>query len=85
MAHFSFENYMNLRTETRKTIEALADIIDQRDSYTAEHSQRVAHYCSMIADELGLFGNSYETLVTTARVHDLGKVSVPDSILFKSR
>jgi|LSQX01.3.fsa_nt_gb HD-GYP domain-containing protein (c-di-GMP phosphodiesterase class II) len=84
MAHFSFENYMNLRTETRKTIEALADIIDQRDSYTAEHSQRVAHYCSMIADELGLFGNSYETLVTTARVHDLGKVSVPDSILLKA-
>ena len=84
MAHLSFENYMNLRTETRNTIEALADIIDQRDSYTAEHSRRVAHYCSMIADELGLLGNNYETLVTIARVHDLGKVSVPDSILLKA-
>lgn len=84
MAHLSFENYMNLRTETRNTIEALANIIDQRDSYTSEHSQRVARYCSKIADELGLLGNNYETLITTARVHDLGKVSVPDSILLKA-
>lgn len=84
MAHFSFENYMNLRTETRNTIEALADIIDQRDSYTSEHSQRVARYCSKIADELGLLGNNYVNMITTARVHDLGKVSVPDSILLKA-
>ena len=84
MAHFSFENYMTLRTETKNTIEVLANIIDKRDTYTSEHSLRVAYYCGKIADEIGLPANEYETLITAARVHDLGKVSVPDNILLKA-
>ncbi|TEB09010.1 HD-GYP domain-containing protein [Pelotomaculum propionicicum] len=84
MAHYSFENYIVLRTETKKTIEALADIIDKRDSYTSEHSLRVANYCREIAEQLNLQPSVVETLDTAARVHDLGKISVPDSILLKS-
>lgn len=83
MAHFSFENYITLRTATQATIEVLADIIDKRDSYTAQHSYRVACYCKEIAEELQLNHVESETLVTAARVHDLGKISVPDSILLK--
>lgn len=83
MAHFSFDNYITLRTETRKTIEALADIIDQRDAYTAQHSSRVAKYCEAIANKLILSPGDYETLVTAAKVHDLGKISIPDAILLK--
>jgi putative nucleotidyltransferase with HDIG domain len=85
MAHFSFDNYMTLRTETKNTIEVLADIIDKRDAYTAEHSFRVANYCEAIAHKLKLKQSDYETLITAARVHDLGKISVPDSILLKSQ
>jgi len=85
MAHFSFDNYMTLRTETKNTIEALADIIDKRDTYTAQHSFRVAYYCEAIAHKLKLKQSDYETLITAARVHDLGKISVPDSILLKNQ
>lgn len=85
MAHFSFNNYMTLRTETKNTIEVLADIIDKRDAYTAQHSFRVANYCEAIAHKLKLNQNDYETLITAARVHDLGKISVPDSILLKNQ
>lgn len=84
MAHFSFDNYVTLRTESKKTLEVLADIIDKRDAYTAQHSFRVANYCEAIAHKLKLKPYDYETLVTAARVHDLGKVSVPDSILLKN-
>lgn len=84
VAHFSFENYINLRTETKRTIEVLADIIDKRDSYTSEHSLRVAGFCRKIAEELNLQPNEIETLDTAARVHDLGKISIPDSILLKN-
>lgn len=84
MAHFSFENYIVLRTETKRTIEVLADIIDKRDSYTFEHSLRVANYCRKIAEELNLQPAEVETLDTAARVHDLGKISVPDAILLKN-
>jgi putative nucleotidyltransferase with HDIG domain len=85
MAHFSFDNYMTLRTETKNTIEVLADIIDKRDAYTAQHSYRVANYCEAIAHKLKLNQSDYETLITAARVHDLGKISVPDSILLKNQ
>lgn len=84
MAQFSFENYFALRTATKSTIEVLAQIIDQRDSYTSEHSFRVADYCKIIAQELCLSVKGIEILVTAARVHDLGKISVPDSILLKN-
>lgn len=84
MAHFSFDNYMTLRTETKNTIEVLADIIDKRDAYTAQHSFRVANYCEAIAHKLKLNQSDYETLITAAKVHDLGKISVPDSILLKN-
>lgn len=83
MAHFSFDNYMTLRTETKNTIEVLADIIDKRDAYTAQHSFRVAKYCEAMAHRLKLKPGDYETLITAARVHDLGKISVPDGILLK--
>ncbi|MCL6634566.1 MAG: HD-GYP domain-containing protein [Peptococcaceae bacterium] len=83
VAHFSFENYVTLKTETQKTIEVLADIVDKRDSYTAKHSCRVANYCAQIAAELQLRPNEIENLATAARVHDLGKIAVPDSILLK--
>lgn len=84
VAHFSFENYINLRIETKATIEVLADIIDKRDSYTSEHSFRVASHCAKIAEQLKLHPTEVETIVTAARIHDLGKISVPDSILLKS-
>lgn len=84
MAHFSFDNYITLRTETKATIEVLADTIDKRDSYTAQHSFRVAKYSEKIARELQLNPNDIENIVTAARIHDLGKISISDSILFKN-
>lgn len=83
LAHFSFENYITLWTETRTTIEVLADIVDKKDPYTSKHSYMVADYCREIAEKLLLRPEDVETLVSAAKVHDLGKISVPDSILLK--
>lgn len=84
VTHFSFENYINLKTQTKATIEVLADIIDKRDAYTSEHSLRVSNYCAKIAEELKLDAAKIETIASAARVHDLGKIAVPDSILLKN-
>lgn len=83
VAHFTFENYFSLRVETRNTIEVLADIVDKKDSYTFEHSFRVALYCRKLAEELGLSPEQVETIVSAARVHDLGKISTPEAVLLK--
>ncbi|MGH2370495.1 MAG: HD-GYP domain-containing protein, partial [Chloroflexota bacterium] len=72
-----------LRDHTRATLEVLADAVDRRDRYTAEHSQRVADYAGRIATVLGLSLDQRETIVSAAHVHDLGKVSIPDEVLRK--
>lgn len=83
LAHFSLDNYITLWTETRTTLEVLADIVDKRDPYTSKHSHVVADYCREIAEKIPLRPDDVETLVSAAKVHDLGKISVPDSILLK--
>lgn len=64
-------------------IETLARFIEQRDAYTAGHQDRVARYCAEIARTMGYSPAEIDLLVRSARLHDIGKVSIPDSILLK--
>ncbi len=81
--YYSLRNFDNLRKQTLKTIERLSDILDRRDPQTDQHSIRVAHYVRLICEELGLPGETTETIVSAARVHDLGKIGIPDAVLLK--
>ncbi|EHQ08540.1 HD domain-containing phosphohydrolase [Leptonema illini] len=69
--------------EQEEVIETFARLIEQRDSYTAGHQSRVARYSELIALELGLSSEQIQLLTRAARLHDVGKVSTPDSILLK--
>jgi len=69
--------------EYKKVLLALIKMIEQRDSYTAGHSQRVAKYSKMLACEMGLDEESCETLYQAGILHDIGKVAIPDVILLK--
>lgn len=62
---------------------SLVDVIESRDQYTAGHTRRVAEYASLIAADLGVSREETELLYRAAMVHDVGKVSTPDSILLK--
>jgi putative nucleotidyltransferase with HDIG domain len=62
---------------------ALVSMIEQRDSYTAGHSQRVAKYSLLIAKEMGYSIQECELLFKAATLHDIGKIATPDSILLK--
>lgn len=83
LAHTSFRSYASLKLETRKTLETLADFVDCRDHYTAEHSKRVAEYANAIAEEMDIQDVDREIIELAGRVHDLGKISISDSILLK--
>ncbi|MGE4399674.1 MAG: HD domain-containing phosphohydrolase [Campylobacterales bacterium] len=67
----------------RGFIDALVDMIEQRDTYTAGHTKRVAQYAVMIAKEMGLTEGEIKTLAEAAKLHDIGKVVTPDSVLLK--
>ncbi len=83
LTHYSFENYHKLLTESKQTIELLADAVDKRDRYTFQHSMRVAEYAEKVARRMGMDLDDVEAVVFAARIHDLGKIGIPSSVLLK--
>jgi|GEM_PF-311167 len=66
-----------------QAIDALVAAIDAKDRMTAGHSARVTHISLAIADVLGLPSEERYTLELAARLHDIGKISLPDAALNK--
>ncbi|MCK4882227.1 MAG: HD domain-containing protein [Candidatus Omnitrophica bacterium] len=66
-----------------ETISALALAVDAKDKYSRGHLDRVANYSVEIAKKMGLDDDEIMTLRDAARLHDLGKIGVPDGILGK--
>ncbi len=83
LVHVSFRSYLRLQTETRKTFEKISQLLDERDHYTAVHSTAVAELAVEIGQEMGLSQGDIEKIDIAARIHDIGKIAVPDSILLK--
>ena len=72
------------RTENyEETILSFVNMIDQRDTYTAGHTLRVAHYCTLLAQEMGVNEEQISILQRAATLHDIGKIATPDSVLLK--
>ena len=66
-----------------ETISALALAVDAKDKYSRGHLDRVANYCVQIANKMGLDEEEIQTLRDAARLHDLGKIGIPDEVLGK--
>jgi HD-GYP domain-containing protein (c-di-GMP phosphodiesterase class II) len=65
------------------TVEALAGTLGLRDGGTGSHCDRVAELASRLGRRLELPADALDDLVSAARVHDIGKVGVPDAVLRK--
>jgi putative nucleotidyltransferase with HDIG domain len=57
----------------------------ERDIYTENHQQRVAHLAVAIAMDLGLDAAMVHDIYLAASIHDLGKVSISAELLCKPR
>ncbi len=68
---------------SNETIVTIAKTVDAKDSYTSQHSSRVAEYSVKIAKELGYTQEQCDALQKIALLHDIGKIGVPDSVLNK--
>lgn len=62
---------------------ALARTLEAKSRYTQGHSQRVTAHALALADRVGLPAAEKETLRRGSLLHDIGKISTPDSILDK--
>ena len=65
------------------SILALATAIEAKDPYTEGHIDRVAHYATSLAKEIGLPLREQQLIRKAAILHDVGKIGVRESILNK--
>lgn len=64
-------------------VETLSTAMDARDPITAGHSKRVTQYSLAIGEELEYTEKQLEVLNAAALLHDIGKIGVPEVVLFK--
>lgn len=70
-------------TTDEAALERLEAAVEAKDSYTRHHMGRVAEYTEAIAREMKLSDEQVEVAVTAGRIHDVGKITVPDAVLLK--
>ncbi len=67
----------------KNTVEKLVSLLDVRESTAGQHSRRVAEYALIAASELGLSEEEKQAIEYAAILHDIGLLSIPESILNK--
>jgi putative nucleotidyltransferase with HDIG domain len=65
------------------TLDALSTALDFRDQSTSGHSRRVADLTAGAAKSMGVTGSALVQIEHGALLHDIGKLKIPDSILWK--
>ena len=69
--------------EAETILIGLAQAVEHRDTYTGAHCERLATYSIILAQALGLSKDDQLALFRGGYLHDIGKVTTPDAVLFK--
>lgn len=75
------KSYIDNQAES--VVLSLARSLEAKDPGTEGHSERLVGYVVQFAESLGMSEEELAVLRRASLVHDIGKVAVPDSILFK--
>jgi diguanylate cyclase (GGDEF)-like protein len=71
------------RSARLKAAAVLAGAVDARDAYAGSHSQRVGDFAAAVAERLKLPPEEIELIRLAGKLHDLGKLAIPEEILRK--
>lgn len=74
---------INTLEQAETILFSLARAVEHRDRYTAGHCERLAFYSVALGMRLGLDRRDLLALHRGGYLHDIGKISIPDSILYK--
>lgn len=83
MVYLAFKSAREMRESTRHILESMADTVDLRDPSTGGHSRRVTELTARTLALLEEHGPEADLIVAAARVHDIGKIGIPDDVLMK--
>ena len=74
VSYLSFKHSIEIRQDLKEFVKALADVLDEVDPYTRQHSFRVSRYSVRLARAMRVPEREIEDLEYAALVHDLGKI-----------
>jgi putative two-component system response regulator len=96
LSHLNIDDLIRVRTEQLERLQSglvfiLADIVESRDKATGGHVERTTAYVKILIDamvERGVYADeirslNLEALASSARLHDVGKIAIPDAVLNK--
>ena len=66
-----------------KAVERMLLTIKFRDQETGEHLNRISHLVYILSKDMGLDEELSTNIAKASKLHDIGKVGIPDSILYK--
>ena len=64
-------------------ITSLITALEARDSYTRGHSEAVASIMALIGQQMNIEAESIDSMIIAGKLHDIGKIGIPDAILLK--
>lgn len=79
----NIELFVSLQEAYLATVRSLAAAVDAKDTYTRGHSDKVASYATLIAQQMHLSNEQLTALEMAAYLHDIGKIGVSEDILLK--
>jgi len=82
--YLALKREVQITQETENTLYALADAVDARIPDTMDHSKRVAILTRDLCNALNVDDERTNIIVMAAKLHDIGKVIIPDKILYKA-
>ena len=83
LEHLVRERTQELEISRKEIVNCLARAAESRDGDTGQHVLRVGAYAGVIARELGFPDSYVELMIEAAKLHDVGKIGIPDAILLK--
>jgi len=78
------DKLFNGKSREKHFLEAFRIILAERDPHTSDHAQRLQELALSLGKRVGLSEYQLGNLKLLALLHDMGKIGIPDSILFKT-
>lgn len=83
VGHYSLGSVAELREAHEATLRGFIKALEAKDIYTRGHTERVAYFSQITAEEMGFRGDALDRVRIAALIHDVGKLAVPRELIRK--
>ncbi len=83
VGHLAMRAVGQLRQAHESTLGGFIKALEAKDLYTRGHTERVAYFSQITAEEMGFRGDALDRVRIAALIHDIGKLAVPRTLIRK--